>query len=87
VALCEKLYLREHTPHPLLGFHYYKLGKTLSMVNDYARSCEYLHNAFSILNCFYSICDDRGEMVNGKLVQEVRENFLANELLVKKTKG
>lgn len=87
VSVCESLYLRgdKSMPHPLIGFHYYKLGKTLSMVDQYSKACEYLNKAMVVLGGFYSIKsrEQGGQTINDKLVQEIRENLLANEMLAK----
>lgn len=85
VKLCEKLYLlspETTIPHPLLGFHYYQLGKLLSQSHDYPLAADYLHKASLILAGYYGVKDSSGAMLGASLVHEVNENYLANVQLI-----
>ena len=86
VSLCEKLYLYMYLlkpdttlPHPLLGFHYYQLGKILSQSEDFKGAVEALHKASLILGAYYGVKSTiDGKMINERLVHEINENYLAN---------
>jgi tetratricopeptide (TPR) repeat protein len=55
VGLCEGIYLRaDSLPHPLLGFHYYQLGKLQSQSFKYVMASENLSKAAKILGSYYS---------------------------------
>ncbi len=50
-----------------------------SYAGDYKEAAKYLEKTIGVIEAYYGIkCPSDGEMVNARLVAEVKENYLAN---------
>ena len=90
VEVSEGLYLEAgRRPHPIVGMHWYQMGKMYSYSGDYQNAVKYLEKALGVIEVYYGLrCKSDGVMVNARLVMEVTENLMANrQLLLNETRS